>query len=357
MNRTLPTMAVLLCLAGFSLPLATAQPPLPRKPPLPLRPPGVRAPEATTPAAQAPATTTPAGQAPATGVPAAGAPAGTESPTGAAANPEEAAIRSRVAAYVTAFNKHDANAVASFWSEGAVYVNRATGEEVTGRAAIAAQFKTTFESQPALKLDVSVESIRFLAPSVAVEHGTAKVFVAAETVDEIDYTAVYVKQGKDWLLDRVTDEPQTEAPPSHYDQLKVLEWMVGNWVDQDEQVRVVTDCHWAKNKNFLIRSFSVETGDHVETSGMQVIGWDASAKKIRSWTFDSNGGTADGIWSQHGDAWYIHNKGVLADGSKATMVNAIQPVDADSFTWQTIERTHNGEILPNVPAVLVVRQQ
>src|SRR5512141_2832860 len=87
---------------------------------------------------------------------------------------QEAAIRKTDAAYVQAFNRHDAKALADFWSPEAVYLNRITGEEVVGRSAIADQFTALFKAQPEIKLDVSVQSIQFVSPNVAVEHGTAR---------------------------------------------------------------------------------------------------------------------------------------------------------------------------------------
>lgn len=282
------------------------------------------------------------------------APAAAQEP--AVESADETAIRQIVAAYVEAFNRHDAEALANQWVEDAVYINRMTGEEVVGRKAIAEQFQTVFKETPDLKLAVEIESIRLLSPNVAVEQGSARLVVAKDAVEEIEYTAVYVRQNKKWLLDRVTDQaPSTEV--THADHLKVLEWMVGKWVDEDADARIVTECHWAKNQNFLVRSFAVDIGGEVEMSGMQVIGWDPVAKIIRSWTFDSDGGFAEGTWKQHGTAWYVSNKGVLAGGVRGTMVNVIKPLDADSFTWQTIERTMNGEILPNLAEVKVVREE
>jgi uncharacterized protein (TIGR02246 family) len=256
---------------------------------------------------------------------------------------------------VKAFNARDSKAVAEQWSPDAVYVNRTTGEEVVGREAIAAQFDTLFKAQPDLKLEVSVESIRFLSPNVAVEQGTSKFLAPKSAAEEIDYTAVYVQRDGKWLLDRVTDDERVVIP-SHYEQLKVLEWMVGNWVDQDEQARIDFECSWAKNQNFLVRSFTVAVEDRIDMSGMQVIGWDAAAKGVRSWTFDSEGGFAEATWTQQGGQWFISNTGVLADGRKTTMVNVVRPVDENSFTWQTIERTVGGELLPNIDEVTIVRQ-
>lgn len=270
---------------------------------------------------------------------------------------DEVAIRKCVAAYVQAFNSHDAKLLAESWSPEAVYINRITGEEVVGRKAIAEQFAAIFKAQGDLKIDVAVESIRLLSPNVAVEHGTAKLLVAKEEPDEVQYTAVYVKHEGKWLLDRVTDKAP-EFVSSHYDQLKALEWMVGNWLDQDENVRIETTCHWSKNQNYLIRSFTVSANENINLnmSGMQIIGWDAAEKSIRSWSFDSDGGFAEATWNRTGDRWFIRNKGVLADGRKASMVNVIKLVDENSFTWQTIERTSGGEILPNISEVLIVRQ-
>ena len=53
---------------------------------------------------------------------------------------DEATIRNNVAAYVAAYNNHDAKTLATFWSPDAVYVNPETGDEAVGHDAIADQF-------------------------------------------------------------------------------------------------------------------------------------------------------------------------------------------------------------------------
>jgi hypothetical protein len=131
--------------------------------------------------------------------------------------------------------------------------------------------------------------------------------------------------------------------------------MVGRWTDEAKNAQVELDCNWTKNRNFLTRAFKLDAGDGADFAGMQIIGWDPAAKTIRSWTFDSNGTFAEATWSRRGDRWFIENKGVLPDGRKATMVNVMKPVDENSFTWQTIERTAGGELLPNIDEVLMVR--
>ena len=210
------------------------------------------------------------------------------------------------------------------------------------------------------KLEIEVKSIKFLSPNVAVESGTARVVRPKEEPDESTYSALFVKRDGKWLLDRVKEEepPRTAPPPSNYEHLKDLEWMVGSWIDNDEDdhATIQTDCDWAKNKNFMTRSFAVVIGDQVNMAGMQIIGWDPVAKQIRSWVFDSDGGFAEGKWTRKGDRWLIQQTGTLPDGSKSSAVNIIKKIDNDSFTWQTVQRSVNGDLLPDVDEVTIVRK-
>ncbi len=274
---------------------------------------------------------------------------------------DEAAIRKSDDAYVEAYNKHDAKALATLWSLEAVYVDPETGDEAVGREEIEKEFAETFEGLKDAKLEIDVQSIKFLSPNVAVESGTARTVRPKEEPDVSTYSALFVKHDGKWLLDRVTEEeppaPPT-PPPSNYEHLKDLEWMVGSWIDDDEDddATIQTDCNWAKNKNFMTRSFAVVIRDQVNMAGMQIIGWDPAAKQIRSWVFDSDGGFAEGKWTRKGNRWVIQQTGTLPDGSKSSAVNIIKQIDNDSFTWQTVQRSVNGDILPDVDEVTVARK-
>ena len=268
---------------------------------------------------------------------------------------DEAAIRKMVASYVEAFNRHDAEALAEHWSPDAVYLNRTTGEEVVGRTAIAEQFRALLTEQPELKVEVAVESIQFISPTVAIEHGRTRLLAPNGEPEEIDYTAVDVKRDGKWVLDRVTDKAK-QVVPSQYEQLKVLEWMVGHWTSDSDNAEVEVDCDWTKNKNFLTRSFKISIDGDTNFSGMQIIGWDPAEKTIRSWTFDSNGAFAEATWQKKGERWFLRNRGTLPDGRTATMINVMKQVDANSFTWQTVERTAGGELLPNIDEIQLVRR-
>ncbi len=268
---------------------------------------------------------------------------------------DDAAIRQAVASYVEAFNQGNAPELASLWTPEAVYTNPLSGEQVVGRAAIEEQFTGIFADAQGAKLEATTHSIQFVSPSVAIEHGTAKFIQPEQTPEESGYSAVYVKRDGQWLLDRVTEEAVVEIP-SHYEHLKDLEWLVGRWTDQDDHATVVTECNWTKNNNFLVRSFAVQVRDRIDMSGMQVIGWDPAAIQIRSWVFDSDGGFGQGTWKKKDNRWYIEQTGVLSDGRKTSSVNIVTKLDDNTMTLQSVNRTVDGELLPNIAEVKVTKE-
>jgi hypothetical protein len=49
--------------------------------------------------------------------------------------------------------------------------------------------------------------------------------------------------------------------------------------------------------------------------------------------------------------------GTMPDGRKASSMNVITCVDENQFKWQSVSRMVDGELLPNIDEVLVVRAQ
>jgi uncharacterized protein (TIGR02246 family) len=274
---------------------------------------------------------------------------------------DEAEIRANAAKYVELYNRRDSKGMADMWSPDAVYTDASTGETVTGREAIAKQLDYVFAGSEDAKLKVDVETIDFVSPNVAIEKGMAEVSYSKSPTEKTEYTAVSVKRDGKWLLDRVTDvdldEKKVEPPPSNYEHLKEIEWMIGTWVDKDELSTIETECEWTKNRNFMTRSFAMNEGDEVTKSGMQIVGWDPVDKQIRSWVFDSDGDYSEGKWTRKGDKWIVHSVGVLQDGGKTSANHIFTRVDDNSFTWQSIDREADGEMLPNIDEVLIVRKE
>lgn len=152
------------------------------------------------------------------------------------------------------------------------------------------------------------------------------------------------------------DESKVEEAPSHYEQLKGLEWLVGEWVDQDEDVKIVTIGSWDKYKNFITQHFTVTLQGDVELEGKQIIGWDPVNEQIRSWVFDSDGGFGEGKWEQRGDQWIVNSSQTLGGGGLASSINIYSNIGSSSYTWQSTGREVDGEFLPNIEPVTVKRK-
>jgi uncharacterized protein (TIGR02246 family) len=274
----------------------------------------------------------------------------------ASASDDEAGVRQAIASYVDAFNQGDAAAVAAHWSESGEWIDP-TGTPIQGRDAILAEMKAYFSSDTKPKIELLDLSVRFLAPSVAVEQGTALVTRPDMGASESPYFAIHVLEDGKWQLSSVRElAPRPLPPPSHYEQLKDLEWLIGNWVDDQGGAAVTLRGEWTANRNFISRSFTVMIEDRIDMSGTQVIGWDPAAETIRSWVFDSDGGFTEGVWTRRDDGWSVRSVGVLPDGRKSSMVTIMRPIDNDTFTLQSVSREVDGELLPNIDEITVIRE-
>jgi len=138
--------------------------------------------------------------------------------------------------------------------------------------------------------------------------------------------------------------------------LDMLDWLVGDWVNEDENRSIEFNCHFTKNGAFLVRSFRMVTAKDVHLSGMQLIAWDPAKKSIRSWTFDSDGGFGEDAWSQSGNRYTIRAKYTLPDGGTASAVNVFTFLDDHKCTWKSVSREIDGELQPDTDEIVLVRK-
>jgi uncharacterized protein (TIGR02246 family) len=267
------------------------------------------------------------------------------------------AIRQSISSYEAAFNARDAATLAAHWSPEGVYTSRLSGNRIVGRDALLKEFTELFAEVKDAILKLSTESIAFVSPNVAVEHGAATVIRSDAEPTTSGYSVVYVRRDGKWLIDRVSDEEDTQSVSSHYEQLRELEWMTGSWIDHDGGSTIRTECKWTRNQNFLTRSFTASVEDQIDITGMQIVGWDAAREQFRSWTFDSEGGVAEGTWKHSGDHWIIKTTATLSDGRKGSSTTILRPLDSNSFGWQKTNRIVAGEIMPNIDEVVIVREK
>jgi uncharacterized protein (TIGR02246 family) len=290
-------------------------------------------------------------QQPATPAP---APAPAPAPTPAPARPEdEAAIQAVIARFVQAFDAGDAPAAAAQFAEDG-QIEAIDGTVVRGREAIAARYAEYLADAKGATLALTPESYRFVGPDGAVAGGRMVLTRPDGDAESSRFQAVFARRDGRWLLADVRDLP--DAPPTPYERLKDLEWLVGEWMDESDEGTVRTTCAWDENKAFLVRKFEVEIKGQRSLSGHQRLGWDPSAGQIKSWVFDSEGGHGEGYWSRSGDRWIAKSTSVLPDGRRASATQVITRTGPDTMTWSSVERTVGDEVVADLPPITVVRR-
>lgn len=266
---------------------------------------------------------------------------------------DEKAVADKANTYVAAYNIGDPKALAALFAEDAEWIDE-NGSVLTGRPAIEAALRAALAGTKGRKVDIDVESVRTLTPDVLLEKGTTTVTEANGRNAVNSYTAVHVKKGNDWLISQLTE---TGAPLTGTGALRLreLEWLVGSWLDKTEGIEVKTKVDWTPNHTFLTRSFSVKRDGAAPHSGTEVIGFDPVAGKVRSWVFESDGSFAENTWTPDGTRWLVMAKVTLPDGRQATAQHTVTVVDKNKYTWVSSNRQIDGELLPNIGPVEIVR--
>ncbi|MCA9450272.1 MAG: nuclear transport factor 2 family protein, partial [Candidatus Omnitrophica bacterium] len=182
-------------------------------------------------------------------------------------------IQATIESYVDAFNEHDAEKLASTWTEECNYVDM-TGRMVEGRDTILGEYKDYFRMNPEATMQIHLLSMNMASEDVAIEDGIREIVVApGSEPNNIRYTAIHVRDGDRWLVKSVRDAVAFEQ--TNYQYLRGLEWLVGEWSDEGtDGVTMNSSCNWSQNRNFLIGNFSSFSGDKMIISGTQWIGWD-----------------------------------------------------------------------------------
>ena len=269
---------------------------------------------------------------------------------------EGSAIQKQAEAFIKAFENGDAKGVAACWAEDGTYA-ALSGPELKGREAILKAFTEFFATNKNLKMRITSDSLRFVTPDVAIEEGVAEVFPSDGGAPSIArFSNVHVKKGDAWLLSSVKDSVFT--PPSNFEHLRDLEWAIGDWASQNSKGEVEhISLSWTETHNFIIGSFSTTIKDMSVGSAKQWIGWDPTAKRIRSWSFDDSGAFGEGIWAKEGNKWIIRTVTLLQDGKKASATYIIGMVDADTISLEGKDRKEDGNDLPDIKEVKLKRDK
>ncbi|MGO9121843.1 MAG: YybH family protein [Desulfomonilaceae bacterium] len=264
---------------------------------------------------------------------------------------DEAAIRQTLDSYVEAFNNNDSFALSNLWSEDAEYEDE-TGEIYRGRKEIQEAFKQFFSENRGVRLKISVEKINKVSSGVAVVAGKSSVSAPGEEADDSEFVSQFIKKDNQWQIAKVGEG--LDSP--NYQRLKDLEWLIGEWTDEKNAGQMQTIAQWTANKNFITVSFAIQTNE-IDVEGTQIIGWDPVNKTIKSWIFDSLGSVAEGVWSKQGSRWQVKVSRIFNDGAKGSETYIYEPDNKNTFVWSATARVDNGQQLPDIDVIKIVRKQ
>lgn len=269
-------------------------------------------------------------------------------------SPEKTAIAANDRAYEAAYAIGDVKALADFFAEDAQYTTD-DGRTYDGSAAIEKSIKETFEARKGARLAINLDSVRVLSPEVVMEKGSTTVTAKNGETRGAQYAAAYVKKDGKWKISQLIETPLGE--PSPHDQLSELAWLVGDWEEADKSgdLTVRSQYVWARGGNFITRNVTVKRGDETTLEGWQVIGWDSVERRIRSWTFDDEGGFSQGAWTRQGQRWLLRETGVTPDGSRTGAEDTFTRISDDRFTWESNNRTLDGDPQPGIARIEINR--
>jgi len=177
---------------------------------------------------------------------------------------------------------------------------------------------------------------------------------AGAAAAQMRYVAVRMKQGDRWPVvsyREFADDPLPTPP----EMLAAVEWLVGDWVDESDEGRTTISYRWSEDGNFIIGEYNLTIGGKSVGKSTQRIGWDPVEGELRSWTFDSDGGFAEGEWAADGAGWIIKSEATMPNGSSGSATVTITPKDQDHFVVESTDRIVGGAPEPDFKLVVARR--
>jgi uncharacterized protein (TIGR02246 family) len=268
----------------------------------------------------------------------------------------ENAVRETLAAYVAAYNQKDAaKLVELFTPEGTLIDpdNVAT----RGKDAIAEEFSDAFSDRSTYTLGAKVERVRLITADVAQAEGESRLESPKEATIANQFVVLLARQNQAWKIVEIREYPAPAESVTPYERLKELEWMVGDWVDESEDVQVSSTVRWGQGKAYLVRDYSVHFKGEPATSGLMIIAWDAQTEQIQSWIFNADGGRGEGTWTRATEnQWVVKAHGSTGDGQPTSATQIITLVNKDAIRTSTTDRIVGGEIARDIDDVIMVRK-
>lgn len=223
-----------------------------------------------------------------------------------------------------------------------------------GREEIKQLLTAFFEKFPGAKMGEQVESVRLVGP-IAVKEGVRTITTAdGANTSHIRYIATFAKANDGWKIVSIRDFPE-ETVATSGDQLQALNWLVGDWVNEGADARVKISYRWSDDKNFLLGEFHITDTEGNVSKSSQRIGWNPLVGSPRSWQFDSDGGYAEGSWTEIEEGWLIHSAVTMPDGATGSATLKIVPGENGRFVLGGTHRVVAG-VLEDDFEITIVKQ-
>jgi uncharacterized protein (TIGR02246 family) len=264
----------------------------------------------------------------------------------------ETELRKNAEDFVKTFNAGDAAKLAAHFAETGEIIDE-EGNHYQGTAEIKELFTAFFTKFPGAKLVMDVESVRGVAPNVAIEEGT-RVITNKEEQDQaqVRYSAVRTKVGDRWVIASLR-EFSADPLPTPTDYLAGLDWLIGEWINEGSDAVVKINYKWSEDKNFILADLNIQKEGKDAMKCQQRIGWDPAQQKIRSWLFDSDGGFSEGVWAATDKDWIVKSTATLPDGQTGSATITYTLVDDNHFTIKGTQRIVGNTVEPDFDLKIV----
>jgi uncharacterized protein (TIGR02246 family) len=257
-------------------------------------------------------------------------------------------LQSALKDYGKAIRQADIKAIADAWTEEAEYTT-SDGVTFPGRTEIQKLYAGFFEKNPKPIFEFKLDAIKFLSKDSATVDGTLKLVAAAkeEPINNAIHLLAVREEGR-WRFASVSEESIEETT------LADLSWLIGTWTTKRDGIESSVTYEYDLNQTIIRGRYTVKSEEKT-TSGMQILFLDKAANEIQSQGFDGMGGVSSSVWTKDDNRWVIQAQGSGADGTQQAGTNILVKLNEDQFTWQTVERSQDGEALPDLPPIKVTR--
>lgn len=257
--------------------------------------------------------------------------------------------------FVTAYNGKKIDDILTLYTAQAEFADENDAVYAAGLEQIRGVFEDSFREMPQRQIALDVLSVRQVAEGVMVEEGIARFSGQTEEGEaaSVPYSAILVKEAERGWRIASSREVRTEAVET--DPLESLHALEGEWVLHADRMQMELAFEVGYTGRYLTGKALVSTPDGGDLHTDIRIGYDASLKQVRWWTFDELGGFSNGVWQADGEGWLVRTNGVTAEGEVTSAIQELRFESADEIVWNSTKRFVDGEPQDDLELRLVRR--